>query len=66
MFLTSVASAASIGYVLKNSGNPDSNVINAMNDLGMTYDLIDDSDISILWKRLAKALSFSKISRYSR
>jgi len=38
--------AEDIGYVVKNTGNPDSNFISVINELGYSYSLIDDSDIS--------------------
>ncbi len=38
--------AEDIGYVVRNTGNPDSNFINIINELGYSYELIDDSEIS--------------------
>ena len=37
--------ATDIAYVVKNPAAPDANFINAINELGYTYSLIDDSEI---------------------
>lgn len=40
-----LVSAADIAYVVRNPSNPESNVIEVIEDLGYSYDLIDDNDI---------------------
>jgi hypothetical protein len=41
-----LVSSTDIAYVLKNPSRPDAQFVNAINELGYTHDLIDNSDIS--------------------
>lgn len=43
VMILSAVSAKDIGYILKNSGSPDTAVTSAITELGYTYDFIDDS-----------------------
>lgn len=40
------SAAADIGYILKNSGSPDSAITDSIAELGKTYEVIDDSQLS--------------------
>lgn len=46
ILFSSFVLASDIAYVVKNPSNPDSNFINVLNDSGLTYDLIDDSQVA--------------------
>jgi|GEM_PF-2252390 len=46
-FLIPLVSAADIAYIVKNPGNPQMNVIEAVEEMGFSYELIDDSDIPL-------------------
>jgi len=47
ILLISLASATTdIAYVLKDTSHPESKIVNAIEDLGFTYSLIDDSAVS--------------------
>src|SRR3989344_4872098 len=47
IFLLNLVSAIDVAYILKNTNYPNDNFITSLNELNLTYDLIDDSEITI-------------------
>lgn len=47
LFLVQFAMATDVAYVLKNTFSPEQEILDSLDSLGLDYDLIDDSEVSI-------------------